>query len=225
MNKIALRILAASLAVSASAAASAQVYNQPYDGSTNAYSSQNDTSGTYGNFATVYDNFTLGSATTITNLAFTGEYFDPPTVGSTTAFNINFYADNAGQPGSSLWSTTISGNGGESCNTSGTFPLCTYDVTTNFSANAGTQYWLSIVPDLAFPPQWGWAQGSGGDSISYQDFFGARSQLSNDLAFTLNGTPGVPEPATWAMMLLGFGFVGGAMRNSKRRQKLTVSYA
>lgn len=35
----------------------------------------------------------------------------------------------------------------------------------------------------------------------------------------------VPEPATWAMMLLGFGFVGGAMRSAKRRQKLTVSYA
>ena len=34
----------------------------------------------------------------------------------------------------------------------------------------------------------------------------------------------VPEPATWAMMLLGFGFIGGAMR-SRRRQKVTVSYA
>lgn len=35
----------------------------------------------------------------------------------------------------------------------------------------------------------------------------------------------VPEPGTWAMMLLGFGFVGGAMRSAKRRQKLNVSYA
>lgn len=35
----------------------------------------------------------------------------------------------------------------------------------------------------------------------------------------------VPEPTTWAMMLLGFGFVGGAMRSAKRRQKLIVSYA
>jgi hypothetical protein len=37
--------------------------------------------------------------------------------------------------------------------------------------------------------------------------------------------PGVPEPATWAMMLIGFGAVGGAMRSAKRRQKVTVSYA
>lgn len=35
----------------------------------------------------------------------------------------------------------------------------------------------------------------------------------------------VPEPATWALMLLGFGFVGGALRSAKRRQKVTVSYA
>lgn len=43
--------------------------------------------------------------------------------------------------------------------------------------------------------------------------------------FTIGLTAGaVPEPATWALMLLGFGFVGGAMR-SKKRQKVTVSYA
>lgn len=34
----------------------------------------------------------------------------------------------------------------------------------------------------------------------------------------------VPEPSTWAMMLLGFGIVGGAMRAVKRRQKCSVSY-
>jgi len=35
----------------------------------------------------------------------------------------------------------------------------------------------------------------------------------------------VPEPSTWATMLLGFGLAGGAMRAAKRRQKLTVRYA
>ena len=33
---------------------------------------------------------------------------------------------------------------------------------------------------------------------------------------------GVPEPATWAMMLAGFGLIGAAMR---RRQKVAVRYA
>lgn len=35
----------------------------------------------------------------------------------------------------------------------------------------------------------------------------------------------VPEPATWAMMLLAFGMLGAAMRHAKRQQVLSVSYA
>jgi len=38
-------------------------------------------------------------------------------------------------------------------------------------------------------------------------------------AFTVTSvvpTPGVPEPASWAMMLGGFGLIGGALRNRRR---------
>lgn len=35
----------------------------------------------------------------------------------------------------------------------------------------------------------------------------------------------IPEPGTWMMMLLGFGFVGAAMRTAKRRTKLTFMTA
>jgi hypothetical protein len=38
--------------------------------------------------------------------------------------------------------------------------------------------------------------------------------LLDDLVINSNG--GVPEPATWAMMLLGFGALGGAMRQRRR---------
>jgi Trypsin/PEP-CTERM motif len=34
----------------------------------------------------------------------------------------------------------------------------------------------------------------------------------------------VPEPSTWAMMIIGFGFIGGALR-SRRRQTVRVTYA
>jgi hypothetical protein len=34
--------------------------------------------------------------------------------------------------------------------------------------------------------------------------------------------PGVPEPATWAMMLLGFGAIGGMMRARRRREVLAA---
>jgi hypothetical protein len=47
----------------------------------------------------------------------------------------------------------------------------------------------------------------------------------NALKFTTpTPPPAVPEPATWLMMILGFGLVGGVMR-SKRRENLTVSYS
>jgi hypothetical protein len=46
---------------------------------------------------------------------------------------------------------------------------------------------------------------------------------SSALRFSLvSNLVAVPEPATWAMMLAGFGFVGGAMR---RRTKFAVTYA
>lgn len=38
-------------------------------------------------------------------------------------------------------------------------------------------------------------------------------------------TGAVPEPGTWAMMLLGFGFVGGTMRYSRRKQKIVFAQA
>lgn len=36
---------------------------------------------------------------------------------------------------------------------------------------------------------------------------------------------GVPEPSTWAMMLLGFGLVGGAMRKSRQNARVNYSFA
>ncbi|MDX2209877.1 MAG: PEPxxWA-CTERM sorting domain-containing protein [Sphingopyxis sp.] len=35
----------------------------------------------------------------------------------------------------------------------------------------------------------------------------------------------VPEPATWAMMIMGFGLIGGALRSAKGRQTARVRFA
>lgn len=35
----------------------------------------------------------------------------------------------------------------------------------------------------------------------------------------------VPEPATWGLLLLGFAAMGSAMRVSRRKQRLALSYS
>jgi len=49
----------------------------------------------------------------------------------------------------------------------------------------------------------------------------ARNSTAN---IALDTASAVPEPGTWAMMLLGFGAMGAAMR-SRRRQKASVRFA
>jgi hypothetical protein len=45
-------------------------------------------------------------------------------------------------------------------------------------------------------------------------------EVVDNITYTVGGA--VPEPATWGLMLAGFGIVGGAMR---RRQRTSVSFA
>lgn len=37
------------------------------------------------------------------------------------------------------------------------------------------------------------------------------------------GTPGVPEPASWMTMLLGFGFIGSLIRSKRRKERLAAA--
>ena len=201
--------------VAASGAMATVLYNQNSDDN-GAYSSQNDTNG-FGNFATVYDNFTLGGNSSVMNVMFTGSYFNPPSQGAINAFTINFFSDAGGMPGGLLQSFNMAGVANEtSIGTDNVGdPLFTYsfDLSSSFNALGGTQYWMSIVPDLDFPPQWGWESGTGGDGVAYQDFFGARSQLMGDLAFTLNGDLNrVPESGSTVVLLGGVLIALGLLR-------------
>jgi hypothetical protein len=45
---------------------------------------------------------------------------------------------------------------------------------------------------------------------------------SFEIADVYAGAAGVPEPATWAVMLVGFGSIGAAMRRSRRKQLATA---
>jgi len=121
------------------------------------YASQNDTStGGFGNFATTYDNFTLGATTAINQGQWVGGYFNPQSLRPITQWTVSFYANNGGQPGTLFQAFVIAGNGGETFLQNDVLgdPNYLYTAAVSLSAAAGTTYWLSVVPDLAFPPEW-----------------------------------------------------------------------
>jgi hypothetical protein len=88
-------------------------------------------------------------------------------------------------------------------------PIYTYSETfPSYDLAAGT-YFVSVVPDVGFPPQWAWATGIGPGN-AYQTFIGFTNPLGVSMAFDVTGSA-VPEPSTWAMMLLGFAGLGFAV--------------
>lgn len=57
------------------------------------------------------------------------------------------------------------------------------------------------------------------DAFTYGNIYPTMTLLSAPI---LSITSSVPEPASWAMMLLGIGFVGGAMRTSRRQHRAAL---
>jgi hypothetical protein len=184
----------------------ATLLNQPTNFFGGFYS-QNDTNGGgLGNYATAFDDFTLGSTATIASLTWVGSFAGVPT--GISGFTVSIWADNAGAPNLSslLYSTTIGGNAGQTFLQNDSFqdPTYAYSGNINFTATGGTKYWISIVANLGVPPQWAWESGTGGDGVAYQDFFGSLNPLSVDNAFTLSSAS-VPEPG--AGVLVGGGLL------------------
>lgn len=192
--------------VFATKAASSIIYAQSPDFQ-NVFASQNDTI-TFGNYATSFDNFTLGASHNIDGFAWVGGYFNPPQKSVITGFTLTFYSDAGNQPGTVLATYSGAGNFGETFVGFDQFgdPLYAYSWTlaVPFAASAGTEYWASIVPDVGIPPQWGWGTSSSADHFAWQCFFGNCGSVPTDFAFALSAP--VPEPGT--LVLMGSGLLG-----------------
>jgi hypothetical protein len=57
-----------------------------------------------------------------------------------------------------------------------------------------------------------------GDNIWYHEYDGSVGRTINLASFSItqNAVAGVPEPATWGMMIAGFGLMGASLRTRRR---------
>ncbi|MFK3890927.1 PEPxxWA-CTERM sorting domain-containing protein [Sphingomonas sp. NPDC079357] len=94
----------------------------------------------------------------------------------------------------------------------GTLADYTAAATASKTFQAGTSYKVSVntLPRTGFSNADAQVIGAGTQAYKYD----------RSISFSLNGVTGgaVPEPATWAMMILGFGLVGAALRQRRGGQ-------
>jgi hypothetical protein len=124
------------------------------------------------------------------------------------------------------------GSTGQISQTIGTVAGRTYNVSFDYSSNPGIS---GPAADVLVN---GGAIGSVTGSSGWQTYTGSFLGTGSPMTFALNETLGannagvfldnvsvtaIPEPATWAMMLIGFGGLGAAMRSQRKARALATA--
>lgn len=155
----------------------------------------------------------LGSTITAFDIAYIGEQWR---LGNSTDDGLTFqYSTNATSLTTGSW-TTVSALNFLPAVTSGTQGALDGNLAANQRNLAATIGGLSITSGANFGFRWIDVNSGGNDHGLGVDTFSVKS--------TLAATGAVPEPATWGMIILGFGAMAGAVR---RRGRVTqrVRYA
>lgn len=129
----------------------------------------------------------------------------------------DFSIDSAATP--SISSTSVFGDQIGFDNVTGIFGGTSQTASISFGTSLFAQ--LNIVGTTLSFTQYAFANG---EPVFNLGSFNLSSITSGPATITISAASGaVPEPGTWAMMLVGFGAVGFAMRSS-RRKRLSISY-
>jgi hypothetical protein len=171
------------------------------------------------------EDFKLGAAASLTGATVDiFSYGGASVIG--TPLHYDIFGDLGGSPGAILASGAAGGvtyaNSGVSFNGHTIYDVA-FNFATPFSAAANTTYWLGIHETSAFNRVELYFATTNGNGTatgheSYQGTFDNWGSNGQEHAFSLQA--GVPEPATWALMLGGFGLAGVALR---RRQLAPVA--
>jgi hypothetical protein len=201
----------------------ATIYDQTTDGTAGGFFSDPNTG------FTVLDDFTLGSGATIQSISWVGGVSN--LTNPVTGFTISIFASttsscDGSEPscptGSALYSTTISNNANQSFLKTDAFNFSIYNYATNinFSASGSTEYWISIVANIAPGTGWIWESSNTGtpaDGFSYQPPC-PNCAIAVDEAFALSDTPlsSVPEPSSTMLVSGGLALLAFAARRVQR---------
>ncbi len=167
---------------------------------------------------------TLTALSDLTNLAFARSVDPDPDVNTSGSFatnnlrgNMLFGTDDfigAAGPVTGLTLALVNNNGTYTSNTHIGGSCCS-NVNPNTVLGGGI---VSNFADSSLNMAWLVGGLSTGSSATIEYFYAVGDKIEDT-----GGPGGVPEPATWAMMILGFGFIGSAMR--RRQQNVSVSFA
>lgn len=169
----------------------------------------------------VGESFTLVGAATATTASFdvSTQHFWP------TAVTLSIFQDGGTSIGTNIFSQTYTTFLSD-VSTGFDSDVVTVDLGSGVSLAAGNYLIFITNPDnLGLPvfsqsPSHGVHTAVGSGATSPPASGTAYLPLGDDIGVGLYGVVAVPEPATWAMMLIGFGSLGAVMRHRRRQLPL-----
>jgi hypothetical protein len=160
--------------------------------------------------------FSSPNATTITEVdAYIGMFHS-----SSGSITLGIMADASGKPSGSFLDSAL-------VTLSETNPVVLSSL--NWSINAGTTYWLTAMATNQTSAVWNQSTDFGPVAHTTSNATGpwlTAARIPQPQVEIFAGVAAVPEPSTWAMMLLGFAGVGFmAYRRSRKDQGLALAAA